>query len=452
MLDPQPVWLPLAEELRAARVTASAGQHALAAQRLSAAAARQPWNAELAFQAGVALLASAQYDAARDQLLKAAALDGERPETHEALGDAYAGLGDFHAALGEWELARALLPNDEGLLFRVAQGHQRLGQLAESRAAYSRLVELRPDDAQVQYQLALLTAALDPRQAISRLTLVSSLSPDLAPTTDQLARAIEAALQTGDDAFAYGAVGYSMLQLGELPLAEAALGQAIALRPDYSDALAYLGLALDRRGGDGLEWYQEAVRADPASPLAHTVFGLYWRRHGQLAAAQTEFERAYELDPDNPGLAAELGSLHESRGDFEAAEAWFRKATELAPEDAEFWLLLALFYEANEIKIEPNGLEAAQRAVDLAPQDGRAVDTLGFALYLAGRLDEAESTLTRAIELDPHSASALYHMGVLRLSQGSADDAKRLFRQVIQLDPQGTYGGLAYKALARLGP
>uniref|UniRef100_UPI0013D8C1B2 tetratricopeptide repeat protein n=1 Tax=Proteus mirabilis TaxID=584 RepID=UPI0013D8C1B2 len=47
------------------------------------------------------------------------------------------------------------------------------------------------------------------------------------------------------------------------------------------------------------------------------------------------------------------------------------------------------------------GLRLVRRAVELTPEDGYIVDSLGWAYYRMGRFDDAVTELERAIELKP---------------------------------------------------
>ena len=53
------------------------------------------------------------------------------------------------------------------------------------------------------------------------------------------------------------------------------------------------------------------------------------------------------------------------------------------------------------------------RAAELAPDDARAWDDYGYALFENGDDDGCEAALRRALEADPRHGNARLHLGVL---------------------------------------
>ena len=104
------------------------------------------------------------------------------------------------------------------------------------------------------------------------------------------------------------------------PEAEALLGRATALDPDFAPAYAELAW---------LQHYYLGLRIGTGNPAEKLERGL---RHAR---------RAYELAPDLPFASLVLGSLHMRAHDYAAAERWSRRAIRLGPGDAENYAGLA---------------------------------------------------------------------------------------------------------------
>jgi tetratricopeptide (TPR) repeat protein len=450
-LAPQPVSLPLAAAFRAAQAAAERGDAAAAAHALANLAARLPFDGDVLYHTALADIAAGEFEAAIRALEQSADLDGWTAAKRVALGDAYLGAGDRAAALAEWEAARPDLPQDDGLLTRLAQANEAESRYPEAAAVLETLAEVRQTDGAVYYRLALLAAVTDPAKAITRLQLAAAFAPEFASQADLVSKAIEAGQASGDAAYTFGRVGFALVQLKEWRLAAAALAEAVRLNPQYSDAYAYLGLAQDMHGEDGLANAETAVKLAPQSPLAQFFLGLHWRRQGQSLTALPYLQAAQKLDPHNPAIAAEIGGAHASTGDLAGAEVWFTQAVALAPADGQFWLLLARFYTDYEFHILQQGLPAARTALDLNPDSAPAADAYGWALVLSGNATDGQAQLSRALELDPSFAAAHYHLGALLREQGLVDAARSAFAQALALDPDGGYGRLALRALATLG-
>ena len=454
ILHPQPLPLAIPQAFRTAQDKTAQKEYDVAAAALENAAARLPYDGYVAYRAGIAEISAQHFDAAIRHLLVSAAIEGWTPTKRIALGDAYLGRGDRVVALAQWELARKDAPasRDDGLLVRLANNYEAIGRYPEAIAALTHLADLRPTDPLVHYRLALLTAATAPTDALARLTLVASLSTDLAPNTQSLAQAIEAGRASGDEAYTFGRVGFAFVQLKEWGLAELALTRAVTLNTSYADAYAYLGLAQDMQGRDGLAAHEQAIALAPQSPLAQYLAGLHWRRAGNSEKALPYLKQAQALDPQNPAIVAEMGGAYASLNDLAQAETWFTEAVRLAPQSPQFWLLLARFYTDNEYNVAELGLPAARMAAGLNPSSALAADALGYALVLTGDLVNGEKALERALSLDPNLPSLYYHLGILYAAQGKITEAQAAFNHTLALDPQGPYGGLALKALAQIAP
>jgi len=80
-------------------------------------------------------------------------------------------------------------------------------------------------------------------------------------------------------------------------------------------------------------------------------------------------------------------------------------------------------------------MESLWRAVDLGPQDVRAMSNLGFALQLLACPVESEVNLRLAIKYQPDFASAHVNLGVTLFQQDRYADAAACFLRSLQLEP-----------------
>ena len=93
------------------------------------------------------------------------------------------------------------------------------------------------------------------------------------------------------------------------------------------------------------------------------------------------------------GIAARLASR------WTIAERAFRRVTELWPEELDGWLELT--WALATLDRTDGALAAAQRAVELRPDNPAALGNLASALLQNGRAKEALPVIHRALELDP---------------------------------------------------
>jgi Flp pilus assembly protein TadD len=76
-----------------------------------------------------------------------------------------------------------------------------------------------------------------------------------------------------------------------------------------------------------------------------------------------------------------------------------------------------------------------RRAVELEPQSGYIVDSLGWAHYRMGRYELAARFLERAVELSPGEALLNDHLGDAYWQIGRKIEARFQWQRVLKLDP-----------------
>ena len=99
-----------------------------------------------------------------------------------------------------------------------------------------------------------------------------------------------------------------------------------------------------------------------------------------------------------------------ARKNWPPAEADFKKALELFPDQPLVLNYLGYSWVDKNINLD-EAFKMLRRAVELRPQDGYIVDSLGWAHYRLGRYDEAVKELERAIELKPSDPVINDHLG-----------------------------------------
>jgi Flp pilus assembly protein TadD len=101
----------------------------------------------------------------------------------------------------------------------------------------------------------------------------------------------------------------------------------------------------------------------------------------------------------------------------------------------EFYRLYDLAYELTEKGRIDEAIAAWNRALELEPKDGKALNNLGGLLMRQGRFEEAERELRRAIESDPDLASAYDNLALIISRRGAIPEAIGLWNRAIRLDP-----------------
>ncbi len=384
--------------------------------------------------------------------LKRASLNTPRESIECLRSRALLAIGNLEQARMVWSEVGETCPNSVPFLFTLAQAYLRDNDPISARSILEQLLLIEPHHADGLYSFALITSSIDPQDALPVLLRIDALSPGSKPLSNALIQAIESAKSYNDPSYTLAQVGQTFARHGEWQMATWAFQNALTLNPEYIEARAYLGLALDRSGQDGLHYLMSAIEATEDVALPRIFLAMHWQELGHPELALQQLDIASRIDPNNPAINAELGAIYAAQGDTRSAIAAYRQATDLAPNDPRFWKLLAQFSLANEIEVSTLGLPAARNAVVLDPSDPASLDALGYAHFLVGNLRLCERILYHAITLAPQSADVHYHIGLLRYAQGEDQKARAAFSIAILLNPEGPIGQLAARILANIRP
>jgi Flp pilus assembly protein TadD len=410
-------------------------------------AAYFPDAVEFAWQAGRAMIAQSDFAAARCFFELPHDSVGEQSQYWLDRGDASWGLGNAAEAVADWEHAGK---DSLAAASRLRAGYEHTGAWDKADRVCEILKREHPNDVENRYRCALTAVIHSPADALPALDQAAAApSPDSASAAN-LASVIRDSLRVGDTAFLFARIGEVLVSYGEPWLAEAVLRRSILSLPDYGDAHALLGLALENEGKDGEMEYRLGAQLAPNSSTACLFFGSWLRRNHQSDLARVWLERAWRITPDDSAIAAELAALDFAAGNIASAEDILLQAVHSHPTDASAWLALADFYIRNEIRVEQSGIPAARQAVLLAPQNPNALEVLGRAYYLLGDFAEAESFYRRALALAPQSASLHANLGLTLQQNGDLAGAIAELNQAMRLEPNGEAGKQAQAALDQI--
>ncbi len=372
--------------------------------------------------------------------------------------DGWVWLASSYLSLGEHELAITTLkhglqeyasPLMHGLL---AFTYRQQKDWAAERGELEAQLLLGTGDVYARYRLGLLLSVLEPDQALTNLMLASSLNPEFDPAVQTLRTALNLSATQPDAAQQMITIGRALGLVQEWDLSIAAFEKAIALDAENAEAWAWLGEAKQQIGQSGSAELAQAVALDHTSVIVRALRGLYWRRQEKYPQMLAEYLLAAEYDPTNPAWQAEIGNAHIKLGDLASALTAYQRAAELAPNDSTYWRLLAVFCAENTVQVEDVGLPAAEKAVDLAPDDPLALDTLGWTYLVSGRFANAEKIFLDALARFPDHLQSHIHLALTYLSMGNRESAFEKLIYVQNIDPDGAYGKEAARLLQQYFP
>ncbi len=273
-----------------------------------------------------------------------------------------------------------------------------------------------------------------------------------------------------DDVMALGTLADALLELGDFNASADATQHMIDLKPnlpsyarasylrwlqgDTKTAIAVIRHAIDaggdQRDHEPLAWvlveaakifhhqgdyagaiagYDQALAALPDYAPA-----LVWKARALLAIGRPEEARALASRSYEEYALGETawtwGDAAMAAGKPEEAALAYSKVVKLGRTERR---TLALFYATRN--------EETERALALAKQEltGRGdiytYDAYAWALYRAGRFEEARGAIDRATRLGTKDARLLYHLGAIMVAGGQHAAGKKKIAEALALEP-----------------
>ncbi|OAN52393.1 hypothetical protein A6A04_00100 [Paramagnetospirillum marisnigri] len=180
-----------------------------------------------------------------------------------------------------------------------------------------------------------------------------------------------------------------------------------------------------------------AERPDSHDPLM--ALGDIFRRHKRYAEAADAYDRALARvdtkDPRNWTLLYARGIALERSKQWNRAERDFLEALRLKPDQPDVLNYLGYTWVDQGLNVE-QGRKLIERAVELRPNDGAIVDSLGWALYRMGEFQAAVRHLERAAELKAEDPTINEHLGDALWQVGRYDEARYQWSRAMSLDPE----------------
>src|SRR5882724_5444834 len=268
--------------------------------------------------------------------------------------------------------------------------------------------------------------------------------------TDDEKRAIERPRAGNVEAYEYylrGRQFFHQFREKALQFARRMFSRANELDPDY--ARAYAGIAdcssqlykyWDASAAN-LEQAESASRKalDLAPDLAeaHAARGFALTLGGKHEEANREFETAIRLDPKLYEGYLYYGNGRFAEGNLAEAAKLFEQASAVRTEDYQSRGLAALCYTGLGLETESRiayekTLRAAERHIELNPDDPRAYYLGAIAWSRLGQVEKGLEWGDRALALDPDDAGVLYNVACLNGVAGRAEAALDHLERAVQ--------------------
>jgi tetratricopeptide (TPR) repeat protein len=397
-----------------------------AAQTYAQGLEASPRNFDLKVGYGSALLnlgGATNAMMARDALVDAVAMRGEDQRALFLLSQAQRLSGDLDDAEGT---ARRLI----GVNRNSTRGYVALAEALEERQRYQAVID------------ALAPIVAEFRSNASAAPALRSLLPHLGFAYQQLGKG-ESAVESFQEALKLSPGDPRLtVELIQAQLAAknytGALDAVRSARSERPDDLIFVRLeaqALRESGrtDQSIAVLQDLVRRQADNPEAHIALAQGYARANRGNQAVQVLRDAQSKFPQEGRIIFELGATFDKQKRFADAEAAFRELLAREPQNA-----LALNYLGYILADRGERLDESvsllQRALQIEPENGSYLDSLGWAYYKVGKLDLAEDNLRRAANRMATNSVIQDHYGDLLFKLGRYDDAIAAWTRALEGD------------------
>jgi tetratricopeptide (TPR) repeat protein len=185
--------------------------------------------------------------------------------------------------------------------------------------------------------------------------------------------------------------------------------------------------------------FRAVAAALPDAPQPYARLGDMFRIRSRFPDAVTAYDAALARIPAPQAgdwtLFYARGIANERSDRWPRAEADFQRALQLSPEQP--YVLNYLAYTWVEMGLNlAEARRMLERAVELRPNDGNIVDSLGWALFKLGDIPGAVRWLERAVELESRNSVINDHLGDAYWAAGRRNEARFQWQRALTTDPE----------------
>jgi tetratricopeptide (TPR) repeat protein len=146
------------------------------------------------------------------------------------------------------------------------------------------------------------------------------------------------------------------------------------------------------------------------------------KNYSEMSKAVDAAEKLSESKEDKESIAFMRGAMFEKMKNYDAAESEFRKVLQFNPKNASALNYLGYMLADRNVRLS-DALQMIKQAVELDPNNGAYLDSLGWVYFRIGDFDQAENYLRRAIERFSKDPTVHDHLGDVYLRQGRTKEA-----------------------------
>ncbi len=299
----------------------------------------------------------------------------------------------------------------------LAQLYVEQKRYGEARAVFQRLLDADPSDRELQYAVAAISVQMKDY-----------------PTAERLFEELKSA--------GFGEPGAVAFYLAEIAEETRRYDDALARYREVTDGDRAWLAKLRTAAVMGKQGKLEAARQFLAAldPDGRDQEIQVTQAEAQLLQDARDYQGAYKVlstalagEPDSAELLYDVAMVAEKLDRLDEVESRLKRVIELKPDNAQ--ALNALGYTlVDRTPRAAEGMRLIEKAHALAPEDPFILDSMGWAHFRTGNLDESEKFLRRALAERPDPEIAA-HLGEVLWAKGERGRAQEVWQSQLKETP-----------------
>jgi len=389
---------------------------------------------------------------AEDILKKAVALDPGDYESNLLLGVYYIDRNNYEEAKKYLRRSIGIKPSDIKSHYYLAEVLREQGKLSEAEKIYSEILDIDPDNYATLLTLSVIYENLgNPARSESCYKKLLNKYHDSPIVYEEYGsflyrnNRLDEAVTQFENAEVYDSndsdiklkLGILYVQKGMYAEALRKLNYVLQQQPDNDSAIYYTGVCMLNMGktgearkifkqiGTGSDYYNNAV----------FQLARIHENNGETALAVDMIVKQLEKDPQNATFANYLGQLYRKQDRYDKAISLYQNFLNKDPgnESIIYSLGVAYFYNGQEDK----SIETMRSLLSVNPEHADAMNFIGYTYTEKGvNLDEAEKFIRKAMQLSPDSGYIVDSLGWLYYQRGDYDKALEYIKQASDMSSE----------------
>jgi tetratricopeptide (TPR) repeat protein len=409
-----------------------------------------------------------QFDKAIGIYQKALAQDPDNTDLRRYYADALLNAGKTDSAREELQKILKSEP-DDGLSYkRLAMINREEGRFDDARQELEKAKTLSPDDLEIPYQQALLESTMGNNEKAIDILLglvKQSERPGgkyTVPEANNRALFLErlGVAYRDQEKFSQAMDTFKQIQvLGPLqgPRAEmliietlrsqhqtdkamAEAEAAVKTYPKNQDLAIQYATMLGERGhvDEAVTQLQSFMTGRPIDRSIYISIAQIYLQAKRFDPAEKAIQKALDLSPtpeDQEYVLFVQGSIFERQKKYDQAEQTFKKVLTVDPLNASASNYLGYMLADRGVRLDES-VKYIQKALELDPNNGAYLDSLGWAYFKMGRYDLAAPPLEKAASKIQDDPTIHEHLGNVYLRQGKTVMAQEQWQRALKEWPE----------------